>query len=119
MTEEERAKKAEYQKRWYEKNKARHIANVQTRKRDIRKQSQEWLQQLKESLPCTDCKQFYPYYVMDFDHLSDKKYPIAQMAGQGYDIPAIAAEIAKCELVCANCHRVRTWDRGDPGKNLT
>jgi hypothetical protein len=112
MTDEERkAAKAAAQKRWYEKNKERHKANTARRKAEVRLRSQEFLRELKESTPCTDCGVQYPYYVMDFDHLRDKKYQVALMPGMGYDIPAIKAEIAKCELVCANCHRVRTFTR--------
>lgn len=111
MTEEEKAKKAEYQKRWYEKNKARHIENVSKRKAEVKTRAQQFLRELKEASPCTDCGVQYPYYVMDFDHLRDKKYQVALMPGMGYDIPTIKAEIEKCELVCANCHRVRTFTR--------
>jgi 5-methylcytosine-specific restriction endonuclease McrA len=111
MTEEERAKKAEYQKRWYEKNKARHIANVAKRKAEVKLRASEYLRGLKESTPCVDCGKQYPYYVMDFDHLRDKEYQVSLMVGQGYDIPAIQKEIAKCEIVCSNCHRIRTFTR--------
>jgi hypothetical protein len=34
------------------------------------------------------------------------------MAGHGFSIETLKAEIAKCDLVCANCHRLRTWKRG-------
>jgi hypothetical protein len=47
---------------------------------------------------------------MDFDHVGeDKLMNIAKMAGLSW--ARIEAEIAKCEVVCSNCHRIRTWQR--------
>lgn len=69
-----------------------------------------------KSGPCVDCKQSYHPCVMDFDHvLPGKVQSLAKMVGR-YSKAAILEEIAKCELVCSNCHRVRTWNRR---KNLT
>lgn len=64
----------------------------------------------KESHPCADCKQFYPSYVMDFDHLRDKKFGVSQKFTR-FSADEVWEEIAKCELVCANCHRIRTHVR--------
>jgi hypothetical protein len=67
---------------------------------------------LKEEHPCADCGEHYPYYVMDFDHVRGVKefeVRIATASRKGWS--RIYAEIAKCDIVCANCHRVRTWDR--------
>ena len=57
--------------------------------------------------PCTDCGIQYPPYVMDFDHLRDKKFNISGAAGRAGPV-SILEELAKCEVVCANCHRERT-----------
>jgi hypothetical protein len=64
---------------------------------------------LKESSPCADCGNYYPYYMMDFDHLRDKKKGLAAMSLYGWG--TILKEIEKCEVVCANCHRIRTFKR--------
>ena len=48
---------------------------------------------------------------MDFDHLGSKKQTIARLANSEASIKTIKQEIAKCELVCSNCHRLRTWQR--------
>lgn len=57
--------------------------------------------------PCADCGIVYPHYVMDFDHRGDKRRIISNMTR--YSLESIKAEIAKCDLVCANCHRIRTF----------
>ena len=64
---------------------------------------------LKE-VPCVDCNQCYPSYVMDFDHLENKEFLMATIAGYGSK-NKILKEVAKCEVVCSNCHRIRTWKR--------
>lgn len=65
---------------------------------------------LKEASPCSDCKIFYPCYVMDYDHRNpaDKLIGVAGLVSRGNKWERIEAEIAKCDLVCANCHRIRT-----------
>lgn len=59
--------------------------------------------------PCTDCGVIYPYYVMQFDHLGDKEFTISH--GRWKSLDKIKEEVAKCEVVCANCHFERSWQR--------
>lgn len=62
--------------------------------------------------PCVDCKQSFHPAAMDFDHVrGTKKYRIAWMLNKPCLLEEIKKEIAKCELVCACCHRVRTYER--------
>jgi hypothetical protein len=90
----------------YEKNKSKY----KERNRRYRSEINQYVINLKQSQPCTDCDQRYPYYVMDFDHISDKIGNINYLAKTGR-IGALKREIEKCELVCSNCHRVRTFNR--------
>jgi hypothetical protein len=59
--------------------------------------------------PCTDCRQVFPYYVMDLDHLSDKEFSLGHSRMKG--MQQVLRELEKCEAVCANCHRERTHKR--------
>lgn len=68
----------------------------------------------RKAVPCTDCGVSYPSYVMDFDHLGDKVRGISYMA-RHYSVEKVLAEIEKCEVVCANCHRERTYHRSVNG----
>lgn len=63
---------------------------------------------LKATIPCKDCGQKFPPVCMDFDHLRDKFKQVSTLVYSGVDWEVIADEIAKCEIVCANCHRIRT-----------
>lgn len=77
-----------------------------------RKKLSEFLTELK-SKPCMDCHNCYPSYVMDFDHRNNKEkiLNIATVTQRGWSKEKILTEVAKCDLVCANCHRIRTFKR--------
>jgi len=72
---------------------------------------QGWMKRFVEALkdvPCADCDQRFHYSAMDFDHVcGEKLWGIGQMGTRS--IAAQMIELAKCNVVCANCHRVRTW----------
>lgn len=78
-----------------------------------RKRNRELVRKLKEG-PCSDCGLLYPFYVMDFDHRdgSEKTLDIGKIANKHWSEKRILEEVAKCDLVCANCHRERTAKRG-------
>lgn len=80
------------------------------RNRVQRSSNREWYQELKSKTPCAKCGVQYPYYVMDYDHIdpNTKTTCIAKM--MGHSKKAILNEITKCELLCANCHREKTYE---------
>ena len=60
---------------------------------------------------CVDCNVDYPPPVLDFDHLRDKVANISEMVKTATPMEVLLKEIAKCEIVCSNCHRMRTYNR--------
>lgn len=62
---------------------------------------------------CVDCGYRKHPEALDFDHLpgTEKLHHIGRMPNRLASYELIDAEIAKCEVVCANCHRVRTATR--------
>lgn len=73
----------------------------------------EWIRELK-SKPCMDCGNSYHFAAMQFDHRPGeiKSFDISRaIAGNIGDEFYIQEEINKCDLVCANCHAVRSWNR--------
>ena len=77
-------------------------------------QCRRFLRDYKSQNPCTDCKQKFPWYVMEFDHLLGRSQPgdvtLSRVVNTG-SIDRVKREMAKCHLVCANCHKVRTNQR--------
>lgn len=71
----------------------------------------KYLRTLKESSPCSDCGSYYPYYVMDFDHVRGRKQKNVMELVPTLSRKKIDEEISKCEIVCSNCHRKRTHFR--------
>ena len=81
-------------------------------KRQARDRNKDYIRQIKEKSPCADCGEFYHFSQMDFDHIQGKKkHNLARYANSSVSIKTIKDEIKKCEVVCANCHRYRTWQR--------
>lgn len=67
-----------------------------------------------KSVPCKDCGGTFPTYCMDFDHVRGVKIlNIGAATGTwASNLPKLREEIAKCDIVCSNCHRIRTHGTG-------
>lgn len=102
------SKNSEYFKKWYHANKEVQHKRIKDRKNLIKNEVRAY----KESNPCVDCGILYHHFVMDFDHIdpNTKTNNISSIINSG-SRNKIWEEITKCELVCANCHRARTWTR--------
>ena len=74
-----------------------------------RQRNRNWIKGVKESNPCADCLQYFPSYVMQFDHVRGvKSFTIGACSRFTKGRAKIEAEMAKCDIVCANCHMERT-----------
>lgn len=70
------------------------------------------LQKHKEDNGCADCGTFYPHYVLEFDHRPGvKKFGNVYHVLKKYGVEKAWAEVAKCDVVCSNCHKIRTYKR--------
>jgi hypothetical protein len=105
-----------YAKEHYHKNKNRFKNKWRNRNIDLVALIYE-----RKNVPCKDCGKSYPHYVMDFDHVdpSNKSFTINEMKRRRMAFSEIEKEMNKCEVVCSNCHRERTHNRGyhDPTKH--
>ena len=92
--------------RWYYRNKESFL-----KKQKLRENKKKEYIRKEKSKPCTDCKIKYPWYVMDFDHKDflEKKINMYQAHSYGWD--TLKKEKVKCDVVCSNCHRIRTFKR--------
>lgn len=99
-----------YDKKWYQSRTEEHgtVRNKQL-KAWKKNRIKEFDVRFKNA-PCADCQKTYPPYVMDFDHKHSKKFGIS---GKKLELSweELEEEVAKCDLVCSNCHRERTHQR--------
>jgi hypothetical protein len=66
---------------------------------------------IKVAAGCVECGYSNHDAALDFDHLPGTVKLFTISAAWGRPWSSILAEIAKCEVVCANCHRIRTVTR--------
>lgn len=93
-------------KQHYLNNKSSYRGRATIAKKKVKNE----IQQLKENTPCMDCGVKYPFYVMQFDHIGEKRFLLSS-AHMHFGREIIQEEIANCEIVCANCHAARTYTR--------
>jgi hypothetical protein len=104
----------QYSREWRSKNPGRRTPiNKEAAKKwakTRRERNRDYVTAAKEGKPCADCGISYPAVAMQFDHAGSKKdMCLGRAASQTWSIERLQAEINKCEIVCANCHAVRTW----------
>ncbi len=93
-------------------------AHYEKNKEAIKKKANEWrlaqriifFQWLKTQ-SCIDCN-ISDIRLLEFDHIQNKSYSIADKIGE-VKFEVLMLEINKCEIVCANCHKIRTAERGN------
>lgn len=73
----------------------------------------EWYRTLKDGRPCSDCGGVFHYSAMEWDHRPGvaKFSELSSIITKTNSRRRVLEEIAKCDLVCANCHAVRTFNR--------
>lgn len=97
----------------YKNNKQDYAENRDSRRKLLSQFTYDYL----KSHPCVDCGENDPI-VLEFDHLRDKAFGISKMVHDVRSFSAIKAEIEKCEVRCANCHRRKTAKEFDWYKDL-
>lgn len=94
-----------YDKEYY------HKIDKQKRKKRVKENKEsitQWFVEYKKTLKCSKCNEDHPA-CLDFHHLRDKKFDVSCMISRCYAIETIQEEIAKCVVLCANCHRKLHW----------
>jgi hypothetical protein len=75
------------------------------------KSKKKWLRDYKQKHGCADCGYNEHHCALDFDHRPGELKVGTIQNGGGWGWKALLEEIAKCDVVCANCHRIRTYNR--------
>ena len=103
---------AEANRKHYQNNKQVYLDRANARNARVNPENRRLLYAYLSEHPCVDCG-YKDVRCLEFDHVTgDKSYDIARMLNNGISWLTIEAEIAKCEVRCANCHRIKTNERG-------
>jgi len=107
----------DYQKQYYIKNRQRALELQGKKRKRTKDRNQEFVYKILSNSNCVDCG-CGDFRVLEFDHLPEheKKHNISNILHHGYSLEVIKEEISKCEVVCANCHRIRTHERAQTGR---
>jgi len=105
----------EYSRGHYLKNKESYLLRD-----DLKRKEHKDLAARYKDVPCRDCGVKYAPHIMDFDHLNskEKSFTISRASQMGKTLEQVIEEIKKCDVVCANCHRQRTYDRAKRGRQI-
>ncbi len=70
-----------------------------------------WLDKYVTARGCDDCGYNQSAVALDWDHRvrEDKSFNIGNRV-PGASLKKIFNEIRKCDLLCANCHRIKTYE---------
>ncbi len=92
---------------WYRANARRKVAWKARRRQELR----EWLAQLKSTKRCERCDEAAPE-CLHFHHVDarEKDLELSSAISQGWSKERILGEIAKCIVLCANCHLKEHWN---------
>jgi hypothetical protein len=95
----------ERQKAHYQKNKQKYIDKA----KELARQKAEWWREYKKTLKCNRCPENHPA-CLQFHHSdpTQKEVTVSQVV-RWWSIRRIMEEVAKCEVLCANCHAKEHW----------
>lgn len=97
---------------WRAENPEGYRAARQRSRESITRRNREYVHAIKAETPCADCGERFDPVCMDFDHVTgEKESNVSLLMTRTHSIETLKAEIAKCEVVCSNCHRIRTRAR--------
>jgi hypothetical protein len=103
-----REKQLAAQKRHYEQNKEVYKQRAREHDKKVKEEKQEYIRSYLKEHPCIDCGEA-DIVVLEFDHRepAEKRFNIGCL--KGWSLKTVQAEVAKCDVRCANCHRRKTY----------
>ncbi len=99
-----------YGREYYQRNRQHLLTKQAEKNKRLRERQRQWLIEYKKKLSCARCGENHPA-TLQFHHRErdEKKFEIAFYTALGFSKARLLAEIAKCDVVCANCHAKEHW----------
>lgn len=99
-------------RRHYEANRRYYVEKARVRQIAVIAEVREWLLDYLAETPCIDCR-IDDVRVLEFDHRdpAQKRTAVSTLATADFCLAMVKAEVAKCDVRCANCHRIKTMDQ--------
>lgn len=107
MPTKDKEKSRAYLRKHYQKNRQYYIDKARRNDKKYQEKVREFLTTYLQSHPCIDCGES-DIVVLDFDHKRDKIDSVAVLVQRKCSLVKVKAEVEKCEVRCANCHRRKT-----------
>ena len=102
-----RSCKSIYNREHYERNKTKYLEKAKRNNASYIERNRRFVYEYLLSNPCVDCGESNPV-LLEFDHQKDKTSTVSSLIHQCASIDTIKTEISKCQVRCANCHRLKT-----------
>lgn len=106
----------QYHQEYYKNNKERLKIQVKENRRKTHERNRRNIIEYFLSHPCVDCGND-DVRVLEFDHIDKKSVEVARLLSCYNDWDRILEEIEKCEVRCANCHKIKTGQRLNSYRN--
>jgi hypothetical protein len=113
-TPEQRAKNAAYMREWNRRKRESDpewVARDRARNARGKAKRTAEIDEIKLAAGCVDCGYRAHAVALDFDHRPGEVKLFSVAWGKAHAWANVLAEMAKCDVVCANCHRIRTLAR--------
>ena len=95
---------------YYKNNQERLKKRHKDRRQNLRARNRKYVAEYLAKNPCVDCGEDDPI-ILEFDHVRGKKLThVTKLARDNASLKRLDEEIAKCEVRCANCHRIKTHE---------
>ena len=97
-----------HRQEWYPDHKKERIQETKDRRAELK----EWYNQYKATLKCKNCSEWRPE-CLQFHHRDpeQKEFDMSGFIRNGVSPETLQAEIAKCDVLCANCHAIEEQNK--------
>jgi hypothetical protein len=107
---------SEYMKSHYKNNKSLYMQRAKQSTKKLRESNRVSMLEFLKDKSCKDCG-INDVRVLEFDHKHDKYMNVSKMMGN-HSWKSILEEISKCDIRCANCHKIKTHEQFNTYKSL-